>query len=91
MSYPDEILSYEEMRSEGEPVFLKIHRARAGASSRSAAPGTLVSSTPDGLEVACADGSLWLVELQPEGRRRMSAAEFVAGHRLASGTAPFVM
>jgi len=36
--------------------------------------------------VACGDGSwLELVEVQPEGKRRMTAGEFLRGHNLQSG------
>ena len=80
--------AFAELREEGGPTLLKIHRAHAGPSSRLAPPGTLVSAS-EGLEVACGEGSLWLEEVQPEGRRRMSAAEFLAGRRLTPGTALF--
>jgi methionyl-tRNA formyltransferase len=40
----------------------------------------------DSLEIACADGSVLEVHrLQPEGRRVMTAREFLAGHRLEPG------
>jgi len=41
-----------------------------------AAPGTVVSSSPDGIIVACASGGLCLLELQLPGRRRVQAREF---------------
>ena len=38
------------------------------------------------LRVACADGLLELLEIQPEGKRRMTAGEFLRGYRgLAAG------
>jgi methionyl-tRNA formyltransferase len=37
------------------------------------------------IEVACGSGVLAIEELQPEGKRRMSAAEFCAGTRLQQG------
>jgi methionyl-tRNA formyltransferase len=83
--------AFVEMREAERLTLLKVHRARAGVSSRPGAPGTLVSASAEGLEVACADGSLWLQEIQPEGRRRMSATEFLAGHPLTAGTAPFAL
>ncbi len=30
-----------------------------------------------------------LIEVQPEGKRRMTAAEFLSGHRLRTGERPF--
>ena len=50
------------------------------------APGTLVSVSPS-LVVACGDGSVAVGELQAEGRRRLPAAEFVRGERVAPGEA----
>jgi methionyl-tRNA formyltransferase len=34
------------------------------------------------LVVSCGSGALELIEVQLEGRRRMSAADFANGHRL---------
>ncbi|MCA3015457.1 MAG: hypothetical protein INH41_23965, partial [Myxococcaceae bacterium] len=54
------------------------------------APGTLLSVGPDGLEVACGEGSLRLTSVQPEGKRVMTAREFLAGRPLAVGSTPFL-
>ncbi len=43
-------------------------------------PGT-VRIEGERLLVSCGSGSLELLEVQPEGRRRMSAAEYLHGHR----------
>jgi methionyl-tRNA formyltransferase len=40
----------------------------------------------DAIVVRCGQGSLALLELQLEGARRLTAAEFLVGHRLAEGT-----
>jgi len=66
---------------------LKVHRARVGLGKE--APGTVLSSGPSGLEVACGEGSLVLLDVQLEGKRVMSAAEFLSGHKLAPGSQPF--
>jgi methionyl-tRNA formyltransferase len=66
---------------------LKVHRVRVG--QRSGPPGTVLTASAEGVEVACAEGSLWLEELQPEGKKRMTAAQFLAGRRLEPGTSPF--
>ena len=39
-----------------------------------------------GVLVACGQGALLLLEVQLEGKRRMSAAEFVRGFALPVGT-----
>lgn len=67
---------------------LKVHAARLGQSS--GPPGQILSSSAEGIEVACGEGSLLLLEVQPEGRRRMSASEFLAGRRLERGSTPFL-
>jgi len=66
---------------------VKIHRA--GVGSGQGAPGTVLAIGPAAIEVACGRRSLLLLDLQPEGKRRMGAREFVAGHKIAVGTRPF--
>ena len=53
------------------------------------APGTVLAASPDGVEVACAEGSLTLLSLQPEGKRAMTAREFLASRKLVLGSTPF--
>ena len=53
--------------------------------ARGAAPGTVLETDAGGIVVACGEGSLRIAELQPAGGRRMSAAAFVAGRRIARG------
>jgi len=65
---------------------LKLHRTRVLDETRAhAQPGELVAVGRDGIQVACGAGTLNVLELQLEGSRRMSAAEFLVGHRLAPG------
>jgi len=45
-------------------------------------PGEIISTGERGIEVACADGSIFIRELQAPGGRRMHAAEFLRGHVL---------
>jgi methionyl-tRNA formyltransferase len=65
---------------------LKVCRARVADGQ--GLPGQVLS-TGETLEVACAEGSLVLSEVQPEGKRRMTAAEFLRGHPLLLGSQPF--
>lgn len=47
------------------------------------APGRIVSAGKAGLEIACADGkTLMITELQQAGKKRMSAAAYLVGHKL---------
>jgi len=60
---------------------VKIWHARVGAPpSTAAAPGTILSHTRQ-LLVAAGDGVVDIIELQPAGKKRMTAAAFLAGHR----------
>jgi len=61
---------------------LHIWRARTSADRASAAPGHVVPGS--GFRVACGDGSiLELIEVQLEGRKRMTAEAFTNGQRLS--------
>jgi methionyl-tRNA formyltransferase len=62
---------------------LRIWRSRPAAASCLAGltAGRLASIGP--LVVSCGSGALELIEVQLEGRRRMSAADFANGHRLS--------
>jgi methionyl-tRNA formyltransferase len=61
---------------------LRIWKSRPAAASclASLAAGRLAAFNP--LVVSCGSGALELIEVQLEGRRRMSAADFANGHRL---------
>lgn len=52
------------------------------------APGTIVGKEEDGLLIACGSGIVKITELQPEGKRRMSALDFLrgAGSQIEIGT-----
>jgi methionyl-tRNA formyltransferase len=44
-------------------------------------PGTILASTPAGIEVSAGAGSLVLQEIQMENRKRMAASDFAKGYR----------
>jgi methionyl-tRNA formyltransferase len=50
-----------------------------------APPGALVEAAGDRFRVATGKGVLGVIEIQAEGKRPMSAREFLAGHRFAVG------
>ena len=70
---------------------LKIWRAALQtppAERADEAPGTIVLVSDDGVAVACADGSVLLLQdVQPAGKPRMSAASFARGRHLTAGSA----
>jgi methionyl-tRNA formyltransferase len=68
---------------------LKVWRARPvesleGADARGAA-GSVALASKNGLAVWAGQGAVHLEEVQPAGRRRMTGAEFVRGHRPEPG------
>lgn len=67
---------------EGRPI--KVFKAQAGNTNESAEPGTVLA-LGESVSIACAEGSLELLEVQPEGRRRMAARDFLAGYALKVG------
>ncbi|HBA87090.1 MAG TPA: methionyl-tRNA formyltransferase [Geobacter sp.] len=62
---------------------LKVCRVQTG--SGSGTPGEIVAAGRDGIEVACGEGSLFIKELQLEGKKRLAAADFLAGYKLQAG------
>jgi methionyl-tRNA formyltransferase len=65
---------------------IKLHRTKVLAADGShGVPGTVLRADRHAIEVACGRGVLAIHELQPDGKRRMSAEQFCAGARLASG------
>jgi methionyl-tRNA formyltransferase len=68
---------------------LKIWSAQAvahPAGPDTAAPGAVVRADAHQLAIACGTGALALLEVQPAGSKRMTAAAFLAGRPLSPGT-----
>lgn len=67
-------------------VQMKIHRAQDIPNADACpAPGTIVSADANGIVVSCGSGLLNLLEVQIEGGKRLSAADFLRGHPLQAG------
>ncbi len=65
---------------------LRVWRAQVAADCRArAAPGTVVGSSPRGIEIATGDDTLVVTEVQVAGRRRIAARDFMHSGRLAAG------
>ncbi len=64
---------------------LKIHAAAVapGVVPPGTQPGTVLAASPDGIDVACAEGTLRLQTLQLEGRKALPAKDFLAGTPIA--------
>jgi len=69
----------------GDRRFL-LHRTGRTGDRSDAVPGTIVEAAGDRLEVVAGDGEvLRILQLQPEGRRVMTAREFLAGRAVQAG------
>ncbi|MGH2767390.1 MAG: methionyl-tRNA formyltransferase [Actinomycetota bacterium] len=66
---------------------LKIWRVGVSGERGEGPPGQLKVGPGGALSVATGTSRVFLEEVQPEGRRRMSGAEFVRGYRPESGAA----
>jgi len=65
---------------------LTIWNARCGEESTGVDPGTVTSAHGEELVVACGEGSsLKILEIQLEGKKRMSARDFLNGTKLKAG------
>jgi methionyl-tRNA formyltransferase len=63
-----------------------IHRTARPHGRSDAAAGTIVQASGDVLSVAAGDGEVVrILQIQPEGRRVMSAREFLAGRTIPAG------
>jgi methionyl-tRNA formyltransferase len=63
---------------------VKVYRVATGEGR--GMPGTVLAADRNGIEVACNSGSVILLELQLEGKKRLPARDFLAGCRIGPGT-----
>jgi methionyl-tRNA formyltransferase len=65
---------------------IKIHAGRAltgpQASGDGRSPGMVIETSKEGIKIKCGRGMFEITELQIEGKRRMSAGDFLKGYRL---------
>ena len=67
-------------------VRCKILRTALAEDAGRQAPGTVIQADKKGLRVACGDGALEILELQPDGKKAMAASAFLMGHPIGTGT-----
>ena len=60
----------------------KIHATRVLDVRTDAAPGTILALTKKGLQVACGQGAVEILQLQAQGGKRMAAPDYFRGHPL---------
>jgi len=63
----------------------KIHEVQVSEKpTEQAAPGTFEVLNKKQLFVACSDFWLEVIQLQPEGKKKMTTDEFLRGHKIES-------
>lgn len=78
---------------QGKSELLQILRTQlpAAPQGENEAPGTVLAvESARGILVKCKQGSIWLTEVHPAGKKPMSAAAFANGHALQPGQRVFV-
>src|ERR1700740_1383528 len=77
--------AYTALESSGHLLRLKLHRVLP-MHRLAGAPGTVIRHVRRGIIIGTGEGSLLLVEVQLEGKRRMGASEFLRGFPLPVGS-----
>ena len=67
-------------------IILKTERDNPSHNGAVTAPGTIMEISSQGIRVATENGSIWIKEVKPEGKRMMSAAAFSRGHDLKANS-----
>ena len=60
----------------------KIHATHVIEQAHDAAPGTILGLTKTGLQIACGENIIEILQLQAEGGKRMPAPDYFRGHPL---------
>jgi methionyl-tRNA formyltransferase len=69
----------------GEDRWVIWNAAADNRTEAAGSPGTIMNAAKDGLLVATGSGALRIMEFQPANSRRMTTAQYLAGHPLAPG------
>jgi len=79
---PGAAASWRDPKGSSHPFLLRTARP---VSRPAGSPGAVLSASAEGIVVACGEDALLITELQPAGKKSMSAAAFLNGHRLTPG------
>lgn len=75
----------------GQTEWLQVSRTQPEKTTSTAPAGTVLTIERDrGILVKCKEGALWLVAVQPAGKKPMSAYDFANGRGIKSGGCFFV-
>ncbi|MFQ5957208.1 MAG: methionyl-tRNA formyltransferase [Candidatus Brocadiales bacterium] len=78
-------LSVEGGRPKKRLIILRSHLETQRGVQEMRDPGTIIDTSDKGIQVAADGGSLWITQLQTEGGGKMTAQEYLHGHRLGKG------
>ncbi|MBA5864498.1 MAG: methionyl-tRNA formyltransferase [Nitrospira sp. CR1.1] len=62
-----------------------LWRVAVGDELQRATPGTITKVTKDCVDVATGRGTIHILDIQPSNSRRMTMAQYLAGHRVSEG------
>lgn len=75
----------------GQTEWLQVLRARLEKTSAQAVPGTVLAiERENGILVKCKDDAVWLIEVQPAGKKPMPALAFANGRGLKLNETVFI-
>ena len=63
----------------------QLQSAASGSDQRAAAPGEVLYAGKKDLILAAGTGALRILEVQPEGKKRMDTASFLRGYHVQTG------
>jgi len=64
---------------------LKIFKSQLWEEGKRGCPGEVLKETPEGFVVQAGSGQLLILEVQPEGKKRMRAKDYTRGHPFKEG------
>ena len=64
-------------------VSFKIYESHHEATGHSFEPGSIISDGKEEMKISCKGGFVNILQLKPEGRKRMSTPEFLRGFRIS--------
>ena len=75
----------------GQTEWVQVLRTQPEETETKATPGAVLSIEREkGILVKCKEGALWLVEVQPAGKKPMSAYDFANGRGIKSNDSAFI-
>ena len=75
----------------GKPEWLQVLKTEPAPQTDNAQPGTVLAiERMRGILVKCKEGALWLVQVQPAGKKPMPAADFANGRGLKINETVFI-